>query len=60
MLSLFFAPINPLWHAVPWFGHLTRELNAISGLCGEGNLALCLIETGLGRPVEPLSLRIHR
>ena len=59
MLPLLGVPINPDGHAEPWFWHLTRDLNAISDFCGEGNLALGLIDTGLGRPTEPLSFRFY-
>jgi hypothetical protein len=33
-LSLRCARIKPLGHGLPWFGHLMRDLIAISGLEG--------------------------
>jgi hypothetical protein len=45
-LSLRCARIKPLGHGLPWFGHLMRDLIAISGL----------VDTHLVRPVKPRSL----
>ena len=57
MLLPFGVPINSYGHAEPCFWYLTRDLSAISDFYGEGNLALGLIDTGLGRATEPLSFR---
>lgn len=40
--------------AVPWLGHLTRELSMLSGLGGGFDVVIGLIDTPLGRLVEPL------
>jgi hypothetical protein len=34
ILSLRCARIKPFWHGLPWFGHLMRDLIAMSGLEG--------------------------
>lgn len=57
MLWLFCAPIKPFVRAVRLLLCLSRELSAIFGFCGEGNLAFGLVDTRLVRPVKPLSFR---
>jgi hypothetical protein len=55
-LSLRCARIKPLGHGLPWFGHLMRDLIAISGLEGRFGPAFGLVDTHLVRPVKPRSL----
>lgn len=55
MLSLTFDPIIHLWPAVSFFSHPTRGLDAISGLCGVGNVVLCLFGSRSDKQVEPCS-----
>jgi len=47
MLWLFCAPIKLSVRFVPWFGHLSRELSAISGLGGRFGRIFCPIDTRL-------------
>jgi len=55
ILSLRCAWIKPLGHGLPWFGHLMRDLSAISGLKGRFGRAFGLIDTHSNRPVKPRS-----
>jgi hypothetical protein len=52
MLLLFFALFKPFGHVVFWFGRLTHELSATSGIGGGLGPGFDLISTRLGRPVE--------
>jgi hypothetical protein len=53
--SLRCARIKPFWHGLPWFGHLMRDLIALSGLEGRFGPAFGLVDTHLVRPVKPRS-----
>jgi hypothetical protein len=44
-LSLRCARIKPFWHGLPWFGHLMRDLIALSGLEGRFGPAFGLVDT---------------
>jgi len=54
-LSQCCARIKPLGHGLPWFGHLMRDLIAISGLEGRFGPAFGLVDTHLVGPVKPRS-----
>ena len=58
-MPLFCALIKPLGPMVPLFGHLTRELSTISGLGGEVDPDIGLIDPRMDRPVEPLLFRFY-
>ncbi|WP_106610349.1 hypothetical protein [Shimia abyssi] len=60
MMLQFGASIKPPDRDVPRFGHLTRELSAISGHDGGVVPEFGLIDTRLDGPVEPLSPRFCR
>jgi len=60
MMLQFGAAIKPPVRDIPRFGHLTRELSAISGHDGGVVPEFGLIDTRLDRPVEPLSPRFCR
>jgi hypothetical protein len=55
MLALFCVAINPLWPAGSLPKHPAQDLSAMSGLCGVGNVVLCLFDTHLVGSVKPRS-----
>jgi hypothetical protein len=56
-LSLFCASIKLSARAFQWFGHLTLGLSTISGLGGEIEPDIGLIDPRMDRPVQPLWFR---
>jgi len=60
MLPQVCAPIKPLGHARPRFGHQMHELTAISGPGDRADPDSGVIGTCMDRPAEPLSFRFYR
>jgi hypothetical protein len=60
MLLLFCARIKPFGPVVPLFGNLTRELSTVSGLGGEVDPDIGLVDRRMDRPVKPLLFKFYR